>query len=479
MIKTAIISATLATMIVAAACGSSPSSPDATTPGDTPTGSDAVLVDAASIPIATFDRFGSTNNEEALRVTVDAAGNSFIMGFTRGPIDLGGGIRDARTDQEQIWVASYTSDGRHRWSHVLARTSPINAASWTVGDICGDGVGGAWLAVVPSGSISVAGTAVNFAENRRGVVLAHLDSTGALAYVETSTTSVASVGTHVEIAPAPNRGVYMALTLGFGESVVGGISIRGSPGPWHIARIGGDGRAAWVEPVLNGEVQALASNEGGLLVVLGTFRREVGFGGASVTKATDNNSPFLLRIPPTTVMAATGLAIEICATCFTQINEDSRMDLTVRTDETVAAVWQVANQTGGLFYSVGRFNADGTRPWTTAPSDGWRIFGVAFADETVAVVGRSNGVGNVANHVADGAVGMLRVELSAQTGAIDQWTTSPSSIEFDTQFADGWYDIASTAVGWVAVGRFTGPVQFGGQTLTSVGSDAVVARIPR
>ena len=73
--------------------------------------------------------FGSSADEAATGVAVDAAGNIAITGGTVGVIDFGGGPRSGTPDTGNGFVASFTPDGAHRWSFVLGDQGPSSGAS--------------------------------------------------------------------------------------------------------------------------------------------------------------------------------------------------------------------------------------------------------------------------------------------------------------------------------------------------------------
>jgi hypothetical protein len=67
-------------------------------------------------------RFGSTSKDSGNDVAVDKSGNVYATGHFVGTADFGGGgLASAGT--YDIFVASYTSTGQHRWSKRLGGTS--------------------------------------------------------------------------------------------------------------------------------------------------------------------------------------------------------------------------------------------------------------------------------------------------------------------------------------------------------------------
>jgi hypothetical protein len=59
--------------------------------------------------------FGDVDDDQGLRIAVDAAGNSFVTGWFEGTVDFGGG--DLTTvNGNDIFLAKYDASGAHQWS---------------------------------------------------------------------------------------------------------------------------------------------------------------------------------------------------------------------------------------------------------------------------------------------------------------------------------------------------------------------------
>ncbi len=66
--------------------------------------------------------FGNTLADEARSVAVDAAGNVYVAGYFRSVVDFGGGPKTASGSNSDVFVASYSSGGAHRWSEQFGGT---------------------------------------------------------------------------------------------------------------------------------------------------------------------------------------------------------------------------------------------------------------------------------------------------------------------------------------------------------------------
>ena len=67
--------------------------------------------------------FGDTSSDYPYGVAVDSSGNVYIAGYFYKTIDFGGGPLTANGTSTDLYVASFTPDGTHRWSKVFGNTS--------------------------------------------------------------------------------------------------------------------------------------------------------------------------------------------------------------------------------------------------------------------------------------------------------------------------------------------------------------------
>jgi hypothetical protein len=85
-------------------------------------------------------RFGGAKWDHGAAVAVDTGGNLYLTGGLTGPTNFGGGILGPGGNLEDVFVASFTPAGQHRWSKVFGGSS---GNSWNWGhDVTVDGSSG-------------------------------------------------------------------------------------------------------------------------------------------------------------------------------------------------------------------------------------------------------------------------------------------------------------------------------------------------
>ncbi len=84
-------------------------------------------------------RFGGTGFDEGWDLAVDHAGNVYLLGRIAGSVDLGGGPLAAAEGEGSAFIVSYAADGTHRWSKLLGALGAIDPF------LAGDGAGNVYL----------------------------------------------------------------------------------------------------------------------------------------------------------------------------------------------------------------------------------------------------------------------------------------------------------------------------------------------
>jgi len=121
-------------------------------------------ISASDIFVASFNADGAhrwskgfgSGTGEGRSVAVDSSGNIYVTGFRRGTVDFGGGSTSG-SGYDDIFVASFTSDGDHRWSKVFAAVGEDKGESIAVDNSGNVFVTGSFFQTVDLGGGVVAG----------------------------------------------------------------------------------------------------------------------------------------------------------------------------------------------------------------------------------------------------------------------------------------------------------------------------------
>jgi hypothetical protein len=96
--------------------------------------------------------YGDVDDDAGVRVVVDAQANVLVMGHYIGSIDFGGGKITTSSSCPDLFLAGFTSDGQHRWSKGFA-----GCVRWDAGDLALDPAGNLCLTTGFSGSMNMGG----------------------------------------------------------------------------------------------------------------------------------------------------------------------------------------------------------------------------------------------------------------------------------------------------------------------------------
>ncbi len=115
----------------------------------------------------------SNDWDYASGVGVDAAGNVYVTGESEGSMNLGGGLLTHSGDSRDVFVASYTQAGAHRWSQMHGSFGSTAMAS----DLAVDAAGNVVVVGQLDGAMDMGGGVLTAAGSTDMFVLA-LNSTG-------------------------------------------------------------------------------------------------------------------------------------------------------------------------------------------------------------------------------------------------------------------------------------------------------------
>jgi len=136
-------------------------------------GGEAVRHDLGSGAVAWLKCFGAGANDRAYAVAVDGSDNVYVTGHFANTVDFGGGPRTSTTGGTgDVFVASYTAAGTHRWSSTFGGAGADHGMALAI-----NGSGGVYLAGVHTGDFSVGSESVTL-QGASDVLLASLDGVG-------------------------------------------------------------------------------------------------------------------------------------------------------------------------------------------------------------------------------------------------------------------------------------------------------------
>ncbi len=243
-------------------------------------------------------RFGSSGADRGLAVAVDAAGNIFVTGEITGPVDFGGGpIASPGVAGTSVFVAKLDPDGHILWSKAfggegsgrgIAADHQGNVV--VVGDFSGQlDFGGGPLAASTSG----------------GIFIAKLDGAGGHLWskrfgdLTSDPNDTERYGGHaVAIDPADNI-VFSGFFDGIADFGGGPIASANKP-RIAVVELDPGGGHRWSHGFGYGdptEEYTVATDAAGNVLLAGTFRTKVSFGGP-VLDGTGLSDAFVAKLDP-------------------------------------------------------------------------------------------------------------------------------------------------------------------------------------
>jgi hypothetical protein len=227
-------------------------------------------------------RFGGVDTENGHAVAVDAKGNLYISGEFRDTTTLGGAPLVGAGGLD-VYVASYTSaTGAHRWSRRFGGTG--NEYGY---DVEANGAGNLCVAGYFGATVSFGGASFTSSGNSDAFI-ARYDDKGAHVWSKALGGSSGDRGYAAGIDPAGN--CYVLGTL------VGSADLGGGPvaGPGFIAAYDVKGGHRWSKG-FNGTGRGLTV-AGGELLATGSFSGTTSFGGP--TLSSNGVDIFLVKLKP-------------------------------------------------------------------------------------------------------------------------------------------------------------------------------------
>jgi hypothetical protein len=224
-------------------------------------------------------RFGSTAADEGMSVAVDARGNVYLTGNLRGTASLGG---EALTCPGGvcIFLASYTSAGGHRWSQYYRGGGEDDNVSVAV-----DGAGNVYLAGGFQGTVDFGGGAL-ISAGGYDIFLASFTEAGAHRWSQRFGSPVGEYGLGMAVDGSGN--VYLTGVI-YGTVSLGGADLL-CAGMMDIflASYTSAGAHRWSQRfggASGEEGRSVALDGSGNVYLTGVFGGTVNFGGGALTSA--------------------------------------------------------------------------------------------------------------------------------------------------------------------------------------------------
>jgi hypothetical protein len=232
-------------------------------------------------------RFGSTSSDYGYAVAVDGNGNVYVTGYFYGSVDFGGGVLTSAGSGD-IFLASYTAAGAHRWSKRFGGTSSDYGYGLAI-----DGAGNVYLTGSFYGSVDFGGGAKASAGSN-DIFLASYDAGGQHRWSKAFGGTSSDYGYSVAVDGSANVYVtgYFYNTVNFGGSA---ITSNGSY-DLFVASFASDGAHRWSKGfggTSSDYGYGVATDGSGNVFVTGYYYGTIDFGGGLLTANGSSSDTYL------------------------------------------------------------------------------------------------------------------------------------------------------------------------------------------
>lgn len=395
-----------------------------TTPNGNLSSTSAVLTVVTEPDFLWAKHFGGTNNDECLAVAADANGNTYAAGYFSGATDFGG-TNLTSLGGEDGFVAKFNPAQNLVWLHQLGGTNHDRANALAL-----DSAGNVIVAGQFSATIDFGGTNLtSFGSN--DVFLAKFDATGALLWARQAGNTNSDFARSVAVHSTGDIAVAGQFQL---NAVFDGVTVtnRNTSG-WDVfvARYDSAGQLLWVQGAggntssnHDDRLRGVAFDPAGNVLTCGSFLYGMTFGSVSLNNNRAGQEIFMVKYSPT------GGVLWARSSTIT-LQTPQSVD-----DEAMA----VASDRDGNIFLAGYFQNQITMASNTI-----------FAANT---------------NVPD----LFLARYDANGNAL--WLRTAGGVATDSALALATDNSGNALL----AGSFTGPAQFGSQTLSGIGgADAFAA----
>lgn len=221
--------------------------------------------------------FGGTSSDYGYGVAVDPQGNVYVTGRFYNTVNFGGGALTS-TGSADIFVASFTSAGAHRWSKKFGSTSLDDG--W---GIAADVNGNVYVTGRFYNTINFGGTALT-SKGSYDIFVASLSTTGTHRWSKSFGSTSSDYGYGIAVDSGGNSYVtgYFYNTVNFGGT---NITSKGSADIF-LASFNATGGHRWSKgfgSTSSDYAYSLALDKSGNVAIAGSYFLSINFGGTALT----------------------------------------------------------------------------------------------------------------------------------------------------------------------------------------------------
>ncbi|UOQ52225.1 T9SS type A sorting domain-containing protein [Hymenobacter cellulosivorans] len=353
--------------------------------------------------LAWVRQIGSTSEDGAVDVAVDAAGNVYVVGATRGTLDFGNGVVLPVNGLTQGFVARYSPQGTATWvvGCQVAGSATISASSIGV-----DGAGQVYVTGLYRGTLTVGSATVTAFDD--SAYLLRLSSAGAVQWLQPAFTYVPA-GFTATYAPQLAVGVGGETYLCVASDVPLGVAGTTYPSigraDGYAIRYSAQGTPQWVRQygsTGNETMSRTAVDAAGNLYLCGSFAQTMRFGATTITTRGVSDS-YLVKYSPTgqTLWSGSGGSSSNDDTWGLTVDADGNAYLTGAFYRTARfGSFVLSGSLNDYTAMVVAFDPSGTVRWAETPQGNGRTVGWHLgldANNGLHLLGRANGLSTWSN----------------------------------------------------------------------------------